>query len=327
MKRMSILCVLILTVVVQIYPEMLSILPDLVKPSWLRVDNRYIYVSDRHSVFIYDRASFGLVKKIGKRGEGPGEFKSYPKILFKGSQLVLADAFKLIEFSADLTLIKETNFRSFTDRIIPVEDNWVLKTARMIDKISYNEFALYDDKFKKLKVLAKPLVPKWESRTLIMPHTVARSWKGRIYIAQPEKGFYIEVFDNNGRRLFHIEKQIKKVKFEEKHRKLYEDGILLFVGRRLFDKSKARGVFKKPMGEFVPDINSFWVTDDRLYVKTFDITQTTEKYIIMDLKGITIKKTFLPKAYRELLAFHNNIFYYLEDNEIIESWELHAVKF
>jgi len=75
----------------------------------------------------------------------------------------------------------------------------------------------------------------------------------------------------------------------------------------------------------MPAINNFWVLDNAIYVKTYDITETKEKYIIMDLKGNILKDVFLPKAPMELLTFANKAFYYLEDSEAEECWALSSV--
>ena len=90
---------------------------------------------------------------------------------------------------------------------------------------------------------------------------------------------------------------------------------------------KARGMFDRPMKKYVPDMNNFWVTDNRIYVKTYELKDRTEKYVIMDIKGNTIKTVFLPWSFKELLAFNNNTFYYLEDSEEEESWVLHTIRF
>lgn len=101
--------------------------------------------------------------------------------------------------------------------------------------------------------------------------------------------------------------------------------ILFSVGRSRFEQARKRGAFDRPLMEFVPAINNFWVIDDTIYVKTHDITDTKQKYIIMDLKGNIRKELFLPIVFKEILTFHNNTFYYLEDNEEKENWVLHAV--
>ena len=52
-----------------------SILSDIDNPMNLKVDDKYIYIINDNKIFIYSRYDFKLLKKLGKAGEGPGEFK------------------------------------------------------------------------------------------------------------------------------------------------------------------------------------------------------------------------------------------------------------
>ncbi len=306
------------------YPEILTSFPDMVRPIELRMDGGYFYISDQYSVLVYDIKTFKLVKRLGKKGEGPQEFKTYPKITFTNDRIILCDIYKIIIYSKDFKLIREINLHSSADRIIPIKENFVFKISKVIDNKEYTAFILYNSKLEETKdlVIEPPDPSVYEF--LINPWTVCRSWDDKVFIAQPKKGFYIEVFNKNGEKLYQIEKNVEKIKSGEKHRQLYMDEILYFVGRRRFERARERGIFKKPMREFLPAINNFWVLNDRIYMKTYDITETKQKYIILDLKGNILKTVFLPKTYREILTFSKNKFYYLEDREE-EGWVLQAV--
>ena len=51
------------------------VLPEIMQPSDLIVDGNHLYILDKdYSISMYNIPSFKLVKKFGKRGEGPGEF-------------------------------------------------------------------------------------------------------------------------------------------------------------------------------------------------------------------------------------------------------------
>jgi hypothetical protein len=307
-----------------LYPEVITNFPDMGKPYELRMDGEYIYITDQYTVFVYDAKTVKLVKKLGNKGEGPEEFKSYPKITFTSDRLILNDLYKIIMYSKDFILIKEINLHSTSDRVIPIEDNFILKISKVIDKKEHTVFALYNNKLGKIKDLVIEPPDPGVYEFLITPWTVCRSWNDKVFIARPQKGFYIEVFNKNGEKLYRIEKNLENIKSGEKHRKLFMDEVLYFVGRRRFERARERGIYKKPMREFLPSIKNFWVLDDRIYVKTYDITDTKQKYIIMDLKGNIQKILFLPKAHREILTFSKNKFYYLEDTEE-KGWVLHAV--
>ena len=47
---------------------------DIYKPQQIAVDNNYLYVSEGYGVNLYSLKNFKLIRKIGKKGSGPGEF-------------------------------------------------------------------------------------------------------------------------------------------------------------------------------------------------------------------------------------------------------------
>ena len=306
-------------------PEILTKFPYMVNPIELRIKKDYMYISDQYSVFIINMKNFDLVKKIGNRGEGPEEFRTSPRISFSGNKLILYDSDKIVIYSSDFKLIKEEKLTTYTDRVIPIDDNFVLSNSRIIGTKNYRVFTLYNNDLTKIKDLVVEIKNPYFQKFLINPWSRCRSWKDEIFIVQPNKGFYIVVFDKNGNKLYTIFKEMEKIKTEEKHKISYMEEIRYFVGKKLFQKALQKGAFNKEMREFVPAINNFWVLDNFIYIKTFDITDTSEKYIIMDLKGKILKEVFLPKTYLEILTFNNNKFYYLIENEVDEAWVLHSI--
>ena len=92
------------------YPEVLTSFPDMLRPIELRMDGGYLYISDQYSVFVYDMKTLKLVKKLGNKGEGPQEFKTYPKITFTRDRLILCDIYKIVLYSKDFNLIVDLFF-------------------------------------------------------------------------------------------------------------------------------------------------------------------------------------------------------------------------
>ncbi len=307
----------------KIYPEVLTTFSDIVKPIELRMDDRYIYISDQSSVFVYAVNTFKFVKKLCKKGEGPEEFRTHPRIAYTHDRLILCDAYKIIVYTRDFKLIKEIKVHSFTDRVNPIEDNFILTRFQVIDEKKCRVFSLHNGKLEKIKdLIIEPEIPRG---FLIYPWSRSRSRNDKVYIAQPQKGLYIDVFNKYGKKLYHIEKKTKEIKSSDKHKKMALEKMRYFVGRRRFEKARARGVFKKPLSKFIPYINNFWVVDDKIYIKTYDITGKEEKYIIMDIKGTILKTVFLPMTYMEILTFNKNKFYYLMESENDDGWVLHSV--
>ena len=325
MKKSVIFWMLFFALFTRIYPEVLTTFPDMVKPIELRMNGGYIYISDQNSIFVYDKNAFKLVKRLGKKGEGPEEFSAHPKITFTSDRLILFDGYKIVMYLKNFKLVEEIKLRSFTDRANPIGNCFVLTNSKVVDEKEYRVFALYNSKMEKIRDLVTEPVDQNGFKFLLGPWSRCRNWENKIFIAQPYKGFYINVFNEQGKALYHIEKKVKKVKSEGKHRKLFMEEILYFLGRRHFERVRARGVYKKPMKEFLPPIKNFWVLDDRIYVKTYDITDKKEKYVIMDLDGNILRTLFLPIVHREILTFDKGKFYYLKEIDEDEVWALHSI--
>ena len=54
-------------------------MPDLMKPQLILLDKTQMYITEDTSIFIYSLKDFKLIKKFGKRGEGPQEFIVNPQ--------------------------------------------------------------------------------------------------------------------------------------------------------------------------------------------------------------------------------------------------------
>lgn len=326
MNRSMVFCVVMIILVTQIFPGVVTRFPDMVKPIEIRVDDSFIYISDQNSVFVYNKNNFALIKRLGNKGEGPQEFKSNARIGLSNNIFVVYDNRKIVQYSKDLEFLKEITLLSAINRLNPIGNNFVIVESKTIDGKGSYCFSLYNNNKQFVKYLLIESDYISTKKFLINPWSISRCWNNMIFISQPHKGFNIVVFDKNGEKLYQIGKKISKIKYEEKHKNYYFEKLRYFLGARRAKRSmeKARNV---PMMEFVPDINNFWVTDNRIYVKTYDITDKTEKYIIMDLKGNIQKEVFLPITFMEILTFNNNKFYYLQDSDDDENegWVLHEV--
>jgi len=327
MKKKIIFYIIILSAITSAYSKRLAIIPDIGKPSWIRVDSGYIFISDHYSVLIYELKSLKLITTIGREGEGPEEFKTKPRISFSNRGIIIYDLYKITMYSKQLKYLSERKSDIALYHLEMLKNGFVIETLTShMDRFKQlKDFSLYNNKIEKTEGILQIPRDKKYYNLLIFPYPVLRTWKDLIFISQPNKGFYIDIFDNYGKKLYKIEKKIKKIKFEEKHRRYVMNRNLFVVGRKRFEKSKKKGIFNKPTTKFLPDINNFWVKDDKIYIKTYDITDKTEKFIILDIKGNPIKTIFLPMTYIEILAFDNNIFYYFEDNNVGE-WILNSIE-
>ena len=92
-----ILCVFLLSVAVSI-PVFAAVieLPEIINPASITVDNNHIYITDFPSVYIYSLKDCHLIKKFGRRGEGPGEWLRYALLSRHENYLVIGGKGKVI---------------------------------------------------------------------------------------------------------------------------------------------------------------------------------------------------------------------------------------
>ncbi len=86
-----------------------------------------IFVTDGKTYKVYKINTKGkLLKSFMKKGEGPGEFKFFPRLYIRGNKLMVASYQKLAEFDLEGNLIKEWKFEKTYPRLLPLKENLVL---------------------------------------------------------------------------------------------------------------------------------------------------------------------------------------------------------
>ena len=74
MRSILILVFLILLITPVLFAEEVTLL-EIFNPSSIKVDDQNIYIAQGENIFIYSAKDFKLIKKFGRLGEGPQEFK------------------------------------------------------------------------------------------------------------------------------------------------------------------------------------------------------------------------------------------------------------
>ncbi len=76
-------------------------------------DSFYISDSQANGIFVVDRNGY-LVRKIGKRGEGPGEFLSMGGLDYNGTHVFVKDRGRVQVFKESMDYASSFSIRSFT---------------------------------------------------------------------------------------------------------------------------------------------------------------------------------------------------------------------
>jgi hypothetical protein len=328
--------------------EQIGTLTEVLNPEQMVVGSERCYIMEGPTIFIYSLKDRTFIKKFGRKGEGPGEIAQVPFLtngLAAFDNKILVDGTnKVIVFSGDGTMIKETRKKGQLANVLPLGNGYIATRIKLgEDKRAYAAVTLMDGKFNASKDLYEQIMPQQGRSLQMVADTVnAVVYENKIFIEKSAEGFVIEVFDSKGNALYEIRKEVPPLKVTEKAKEvllqeLKNDKLAAFQIKQAggWDNFKTRLDFQYP--DNFPPIRDILVNNGKIYVRTFIAQNGKEKYHILDLKGKELKTVFLPKPVLAPLltrilsrivrffAIANNTYYYLAENEEEEQWELHAV--
>ncbi|NIR07278.1 MAG: hypothetical protein GTN82_17800 [Candidatus Aminicenantes bacterium] len=311
---------------------------DLYKPFRIRTDGERIFIGQGAEIFIYSANDFKLLKKFGKAGEGPQEFKLRPEfspeIDVHTDTLVATSIGKVSFFTKDGKFLHEKKvtgiglnqfYRKLGDKL--VGERFLSEKANL-----YRAVSIYDSNLNKIKEIFqyKYYIQRGKQynpieRGLYIANFYIHDHK--IFIGGEIDSGTIHVFNTDGNHLYNIQPKLEKVKFTEADKKGYIDSYLSNSEyARQYERIKNR--FKYP--DYFPLFQDFIAADKRIYIQTYkrDETDTKNEFYILTLKGELIKRVWLPlEEFWDFTpnpyAICNGKLYQVVDNQEEDMWELH----
>ncbi|MCP4220353.1 MAG: 6-bladed beta-propeller, partial [bacterium] len=222
MKK-QILLTVILLMCGFVFPKIQATLHDVMNPHHLVVDGDRFYVSEKSTVAVYSTKDFAFIKRFGRRGEGPGEFKSIPSIKKQRDFLSITCLGKYLTYSLNGELIKEQRLPSpFTLYCQTAGRNLIGLAAKPVGKRIEMAITLFDSNFKPIKKLAvKNSNSSKRYQEALWDYFRHIVYKDRIYVGNTRYGFFIEVFDHAGKKLYDINKKNEQVEVTEEYKKKF----------------------------------------------------------------------------------------------------------
>lgn len=266
-----------------------------------------LYVADSRSLFLYDFKSGRFLKKVGKRGQGPGEFTMGPgPMSVFPDRLVVGDFNRIKYFSLDGIYREqiETPSELSPFRYLPVGRNFVgFPLERKADGSFATPFGciygpnlkLKKDFFGKLAELRggpPPApgsgVPKRKTDAyLIREYCDYTVYRDRIYVADSRKGLSISVFNENGDLLQEILHPIDKVKVPSS---FVSDIVKKWKASKYWNSSLSN--LNPIAAPFFPAFINFKIKDDRIYAVTAASKDDLYEVIVMSLDGKILERAF-----------------------------------
>jgi len=321
------------------HSQKVGVLREVVKPEMMLVKNNKLYVLEKTSIFIYSLKEFHLLKKLGRQGEGPGEFIARPfgppmTLSFYLDYLAVNSNNKMSYFTLDGDYVKEEKCPPNTVFYRVKEGYFGIGAAAAENNRVYICFRLLDTNFQNPKMLYQTEISVGQGIEFLLPMNSLNNYpiyKDNIFLVAGKKGFVIECFDPTGKKLYSIEKeQEEKVKVTEAYKKTTLDWFQNHsMFKEIFPQIKDRIIFK----DYFPAIKAFSVDNDLLYVITNKKRSELWECMVMDLKGKELKRVFVPLQESEpytyyplLYSIEKGKFYALIENEDDETWELYMTE-
>ncbi len=314
-------------------------LPGLINPDSITVDNHYIYITDRETIYIFSVDDFKLKTKFGKEGEGPKEFKINPagiaklQIDIQPDTIIVNSNGRVSFFTKDGKYLKEVQISS-GNNFKQIGHHYVGYSTARGSIILFLTINLYDSTFNKLKEIFRKEYYVQANKKFNLVKLGCGNARRAVYTVYNKKVFVeglenaIHVFDNEGDEEYVIKLDYDRLKVSEKHKKeILEDLFAIYTGPTMQELIKEKGYFPE---YFTARI--FKIADNKIFIPTYKKQNGKNEFIILDLKGNVKKKIYLPFKDRTLLlaypyAIKGNKLYQLFDNDETGEWELHITGF
>jgi hypothetical protein len=326
-----------------IFAEKAATLSPLVYPRKIVADGNRIFISDYPFIYIYSRTDYKLLKKFGGKGEGPGEFYIQTELVHqkeKGLQIYVQPDYLLVNSmgkvlffnrDGDFTRMVRFNPYGFGRQFIPLGKNFAAwETARAKGR-RYTAVNLYGPDLHKIKEIYECDFPfdlsvgsSTKFRFFILEGPIYDTCDNKLFTSfSGIQKFAIDVFNENGEKLYTISTDYEKIKLTDEDADRYKSDFK-YIYKRGLESNLKNTIFP----EYFPAIRNFSVADGKIYVLTFKKEGNKSEFVIFDLKGNLLKKIMAPVAEMNAKQFFpysitDGKFYQIIENED-EIWELHV---
>jgi len=326
-------------------PSRIFPLPEVERPHQICVENGKVYIADANDILVYDFREGRFLRRIGKKGQGPGEFSSRPgRMAVLSGRLSVENLNRLEFFSLDgdyINGIVEPGFQGFLP-FLPVGKNYVGFPMEYLDDGSLSPPAgwIYDQTLKPQKKfyadlpMGPPPPPPPGSVSsgktdvlMVRDFADAIVDSGKIYVADSRKGLFISVFNENGDLLYKIRHSLGEVKVPR--------GYLaaLIKERRASKYWNSIYAHQNPVvPDYFPDFVGFKIDAGRIYAVRPVEKDGLYEVVVLDLKGRILERSFrfpltpdfeMPARKSFLYDVEENRFVWFAYNDAKEMYELH----
>lgn len=303
---------------------------DVLNPEKLYIDGENVYISEQGVIKVFSLTDGKKLYQLTNKGEGPGEFKSSPRLTFLPEYIVATGPGKVIFYQRDGKKLDEKKVPS-NMRMFPVKGNYI--SYRDIMDRKRNRFvtnsSIYNADFQEIVNLTTGEV---ESSVIIVAggktpkqnfHLIPNGYGvitdgNNICLYDSKKGFFIVIFDHEGKKISTINKNYSKVKVSAADKERRMDTL---------KKDKYWAVKKKMFNfvfpEYFPAFRRVFINDGLLYILTDTPEEEVQTLVVMDFTGKILAGSTAPNLNYHYF-YKGRMFYFKESED--EKWILHIQK-
>jgi hypothetical protein len=309
-----------------VYSQESKVIPlkELDNPRYLIANKNLLLIEDNQTVKMIAMKDFKLIKSIGGKGEGPGEFNGFPYPQILSDSILIGSVHKVSFFDFEGNLIKEQKTKLISTNIKKINNKYISYSIKMEEDDFYISYNIYDSDFKKEKVLYKGKwsIHKGKKRDFFEIYFYDVH-DDKIIFAHRE-GFKIEILEKGGKNLHTIKLAPPKIPFTDKDMKnIFEEMEKNFKDKEFVQSMKRKAI--KP--EYYPDIRTCRVADGKIYVLTYKKKEGFSECLIFNMKGEQLNRIFIHLRDTSPITtppftINNGHLYQLVENVDKEQWQL-----
>lgn len=338
MRRMVFSLIFLLVLTGLVFGEKVVTLEEIMNPQTVTIDKDRMFITQGAQIFIYSLMDFKIQKTLGRKGDGPEEFKLIRHIdglriecNIRPDYIFVYSLGKISYFTREGKFIKELRVNPGSVRSLnPRGKHFVGLEEVLEDGIRYIATNIYDPDIKKIKEVyrMKSRLQKSNKFSLAGLRTSAfQIYDNKIFVENNAEGI-INAYDNNGDKLFslNLNEKCEKIKITEDHKQEYHNYYKRHpVYKRQYEIFKTRIEFP----EYFPAIRNYWVADKKIYVRTYKNKDGKSEFILFNIVGKFLRKVLLPIVDKDInnpypFTIYNGKIYQLIENEENEIWKLHV---
>jgi len=319
-----------------ILAEKVATFPQLIKPFYIMTDDTHLIITDGPTINTYSLKDYTPIKRFGRAGEGPQEFKLNKRRsagsvhIYVHPDYILANSLgKVSYFTIDGKFIKERPTNGSPGiRFQPLGNQFVGEGFVNEDNTYYSIRNIYGADFKRGKELYRRKSfsqPEGDMNPFYMTSPIMQVYGDHIYINDAEE-LKLHVFDAKGDKLSPITCDYKPLPVTEEYKAAIMNWYRTYPSfKDLYNLWKDRLKFPK----YRPSIRWFNVVDQKVYVLTNKKDGDKSEFIIFDLEGKLLKRVMVLLKEKDERLFcpytiKNGKIFQLIENGDEEEWELYV---